>query len=335
MSPPKTSPMTSPFDRGIFTLSLDFELAWGSRDLMADPQSLIEQALVTRAEIFERLLTLLVDNGVCATWATVGHLFLAEAWRKDGILHPDIVPPRHAWRQAPWFDGVPEGTEEEHPAFYGRSLLLRLKDADQDIGSHSFSHPIFGDSGCSRENADTDLARCVAAAAELGIPLRSFVFPRNQTGHVDLLKKHGFTCWRGNEPVWYRRDRIPGPVRRIAHFAEVIVARSPPTVLPVRDECGLWCIPASGSFLPISGVRRGIPIRQRVRRAMRGTEQAARNRGISHFWFHPINLSDSPDRLLTAIQRIVEHAARLRDQGRLEILSMAEIARRASLRSPA
>jgi hypothetical protein len=330
-----SSAMTSPFERGIFTLSLDFELAWGSRDLMADPAPLIAQALVTREAVFEPLLGMLREHGVRATWATVGHLFLEQARRQDGALHPDILPPRHAWRQAPWFDGVPEGTEAEHPAFYGRSLLLRLKEADQDIGSHSFSHPIFGDPGCSRDTADSELARCVAEAAELGIALRSFVFPRNQAGHVDLLKKHGFTCWRGNEPVWYQRAAVPGPLRRIAHFAEVFAAHAPPTVLPFRDDSGLWCIPASGSFLPISGIRRGIPVRQRVRRAIRGTEQAARDRRISHFWFHPINLSDDPARLLSAIRRIVEHAARLRDQGRLEILSMDEIARRAEIRIPA
>lgn len=317
------------FERGVFTFSLDFELVWGSRDLYPDPAPLVAQALVTREQVFGPLLDMFVKHGIVATWATVGSLFLDRARREGGTLHPDVVPPQHAWWPRPWFDGVPEGTEDEHPAWYGRSLLRRLQDAGQDIGSHSFSHPIFSDPGCSREAADTDLARCVAAAEALGISLRSFVFPRNCAGHVDLLKKHGFTCWRSHEPVWYRHGAVPGAVRRVAHFAEVAVGAPAPTVMPFRDPHGLWCIPSSGSFLPTEGVRRHIPLRRRTRRATRSIDLAARDRRISHFWLHPINLAQEPERLLRSIRHIVEHAARLRDQRRLEICSMADIAARA------
>ncbi len=325
--------MNAPLDRGIFTLSLDFELVWGSRDLYADPAPLIAQAQLTRERVFERLLSLLTTNGITATWATVGHLFLDSASRQDGLLHPTLTPPQHSWRSTPWFEGVPAGSEAEHPTWYGRSLLLRLKDAEQDIGSHSFSHAIFGDPGCSRECAESELARCVSAAADLGIELRSFVFPRNEIGHVELLGKYGFTCWRSRAPVWYHDSRVPGVIRRAAHLVAVGAAVSPVTVLPYRDPHGLWCIPASGSFLPTFGVRRFIPIRQRVRRAIRGIDAAAAERRISHFWLHPINLADHPKRLLDAMEQIIEHAARLRDQGRLEIHSMASIAAQADARS--
>ncbi|MFT4974541.1 MAG: peptidoglycan/xylan/chitin deacetylase (PgdA/CDA1 family) [Myxococcota bacterium] len=322
--------MRSPFDRGIFTLSLDFELIWGSRDLFEDPRELEAQALVTRSQIFEPLVAMLESNGITATWATVGHLFLADAQRSCGVLHPEIIPPKHRWRVAPWFDGVPDGSEESHPAWYGRSLIRRLQAAGQDIGSHSFSHPIFGDAGCSAAAADTDLARCVAAAEEVGVTLRSFVFPRNQAGHVPLLAKHGFTCWRSPEPVWYRHPGVPAAASRAAHFAEVAVARTPPTVLPFRGPGGLWCIPASGSFLPSDGIRGQIPLRRRTRRATSGIDRAARDRRLSHFWLHPINLTSAPERQLRAIRHIVEHAARLRDRGQLEILSMAAVAERAT-----
>jgi peptidoglycan/xylan/chitin deacetylase (PgdA/CDA1 family) len=324
--------MSPSLDRGIFTLSLDFELVWGSRDLYADPALLIRQALITRERIFDRLLSLLTTHGIIATWATVGHLFLHSASRQNGLLHPSLTPPQHSWRAAPWLEGVPEGSEIEHPAWYGRSLLLQLKAAGQDIGSHSFSHAIFGDPGCSRECAESEIARCVSAAADLGIELRSFVFPRNQIGHVDLLGKYGFTCWRSRAPVWYRDKRIPGIIQRAAHLAAVGAAVSPVTVMPHRDPYGLWCIPASGSFLPTNGVRRFIPVRQRVRRAIHGINAAAAERRISHFWLHPINLVDRPKRLLDAMAQIIEHAARLRDQGQVEILSMAEIAEQAAAR---
>ncbi len=321
--------MLPPYDRGIFTLSFDFELVWGSRDLFDDPAPLLAMARVTRNRVFDALLRMLERHRVVATWATVGHLFLDRGEKEGGTLHPDVVPPQHRWRAAPWFDGVPEGSEADHPEFYGRSLVLKLRDAGQEVGSHSFSHPVFGDPGCSREAADSDLAQCVMEAAVLGIPLRSFVFPRNVPGHVDLLARHGFTCWRGPEPVWYRHERVPTPLSRLLHLADVARAGRPPTVLPYKDEHGLWVIPASSSLLPVDGIRRFLPISRRVKRAIRGIDQAVSDRRISHLYTHPINLASDPEGMLAAMEAILAHAARLRDAGRLEILPMGEIAVRA------
>jgi peptidoglycan/xylan/chitin deacetylase (PgdA/CDA1 family) len=321
--------MNPPLDRGIFTLSLDFELVWGSRDLARGVSGLERLARITRTQVFTALLRLLEKHRIVATWATVGNLFRSGAARVHGVLYPDVVPPRHRWWAAPWFAGVPEGTEAAHPEFYARTLVLRLRDAGQEIGSHSFSHPIFGDPGCSRAAADTDLARCVAEAAELGIPLRSFVFPRNVPGHLDLVARHGFTCWRGPEPVWYRNPTLPAPVRRLAHLADVARAALPPTVLPIRDPHGLWCLPASASFLPYDGLRRFIPISRRVARCVRGLDRAAADGRMCHLWLHPINLADDPEAMLGGLGAVLAHAARLRDAGELAILPMGEVAERA------
>lgn len=307
--------------RGVFILSLDFELVWGSRDLVRrDPEPLLAAARRTRDQVFEPLLALLVDRGMAATWATVGHLFLDR-----GASLADLTPPRHGWVQGGWFDGVPKGSEEEHPEFFGRALVRRLVERGQEVGSHSFSHPIFGDPGCSVEAADSDLARCVREAQTLGIELRSFVFPRNSAGHHHLLARHGFTCWRGLEPTWYNR-RGPGPLRRLGHLADVVAARRPPTVLPTRDEHGLWVIPASASFLPVDGVRRAIPIERRVTRAVRGLDQASLDRRICHLWSHPINLATDPPATLDMFRRVLDHAARLRDRGALDVLTMGQVA---------
>ncbi len=322
--------MHQPFDRGVFTLSLDFELAWGSRDIAGDPSPLLEASRVIRAHVFPGLLQTLDDLDIVATWATVGHLFLDGATRRQGGLHPDLVPPRHRWAPEPWLAGVPAGVEAEHPEYYARSLVLELRDAGQEVGCHSFSHPIFSDVGCSQRTAESELVHCLKVAAELGITLRSFVYPRNCVGHLDVLARHGFTCWRGREPVWYNRPRVPISLRRAAHFADVAWAGSPPTVLPYQDEHGMWCIPASGSFLPYHGLRRAIPLSRRVKRAIRGIDEAVLQRRVSHLWLHPLNLADAPSAMLEALRSVLTHAARRRDRGELDIVPMAELAARAA-----
>lgn len=318
--------MAPEFDRGVFVFSLDFELVWGSRDLIEDGAALVRSAEITRAEVFGPLLDRLVSLGICATWATVGHLFLAQGGGAGSPTLADQPAPQHAWLRRGWYDGVPAGDESSHPAWYGRSLVRRLVEAGQDVGSHSFGHPIFGDPGCSRAVADADLARARAEAQALGIRLSSFVFPRNEAGHLDLLARHGFTCWRPVEPVWWRHPLVPRGVARGAHFAAQAAGKAAPTVLPWRDPHGLWAIPASSVFLPVGGVRDAIPLRQRIRRCTAGIDRAAQERRVCHLYTHPINLADDPARLLPAFFTFLEHAARLRDSGRLRIRSMAALA---------
>ena len=315
----------------MFTLSLDFELVWGSRDLHEDPSALEAASRITREQAFDAFLELLERHGIVATWATVGHLFLPGG---DG-RYEGLVEPRHAWRPD-WLAGVPAGDEQSHPAWYARSLVETLRDRGQEVGSHSFSHPVFGDPGCSREAADSELARCVALADELGITLRSFVFPRNVQGHTDLLAKHGFRCWRPLEPAWFNRVPVPGQVKRLAHLWHVARSAPPPTVLPEQGAHGLWEIPASATFLPYFGVRRWIPMQAREQRSTRGLDAAVETCRVSHLYLHPINLADDPEAMLRALDRVFEHAARERDRGRLEVLSMGQLVDHVEgLRSPA
>jgi peptidoglycan/xylan/chitin deacetylase (PgdA/CDA1 family) len=329
--------MLSTPGRGVFTLSLDFELAWGSRDLSDNIEPLLRLARVTREQVFHPLLELLESRGMSATWATVGHLFLPSARREAGRLHPQLTPPRHAWKPD-WFAGVPEGDETSAPEFYARSLVQRLLQSGQEVGSHGFSHPIYGDPGCTEEAARADLAAARAAAADMGVTLRSFVFPRNVHGHLGLLREAGFTCWRPLEPAWYRRPGGPGSVVRLAHLADVARAACPAVVTPRVGDFGLVEYPASASFLPMEGVRRFIPMRQRVERCRRGLDRAAEEGKAFHLASHPHNLASHPRVMLAAFGAVLDHAARLRDAGRIEVLSMGAVADRllaTSIKSPA
>ena len=311
----------------MFVFSLDFELAWGSRDLVEDPSGMERQAQRTREVVFEPLVALLEELDISATWATVGHLFLSGAQRDEqGRLHPELPRPQHDWWRKDWFDGVPAGDERSAPGWYGRSLVERLAASNQEVGSHSFAHPIFGDAGCSRAVADADLARCVALADDLGVQLRSFVFPRNLAGHTDLLARHGFTCWRPLPPEGHRQPPVPTAVSRGMHLLDQAGGRQAPTVMPRRDAHGLWELPASTIFLPVGGLRRVVSMGARVRRCTATLEAAARSRQMAHVYTHPINLADAPGPMLDGFRVVLTHAARLRDQGRIDIHSMGSLA---------
>jgi peptidoglycan/xylan/chitin deacetylase (PgdA/CDA1 family) len=314
--------------RGAFVLSLDFELIWGTLDRRG-PGPFREACERERSEVFGALLALLEEFEIPATWCVLGHLMLDSCSPVNGRKHPEIIRPTHAWQRGDWFAHDPCSDEERDPIFYGRSLVERLLEARvaQEIGCHGFSHVIFGDPGCSRATAASEIRACVQAAGELGITTRSFAFPRNRVGHLDVLREHGFTCFRGLEPAWHMGGGHAGRLKRVGHLADVVVARRPPVVLPERTQ-GLINIPGSMLFFPMHGARRHIPISRRVRRALKGIERAARERRVMHHRFHPTNLADETDAMLGGLRSVFADVARRREGGELDVLPMAELAAR-------
>jgi len=311
-------------ERGVFTISLDVELIWGTLDLFG-PQGFRQAYELERREVIDRLLDLFTEFEVPATWCMLGHLLLDSCEQGPGATkHPEIVRPNHAWHKEDWFKHDPCGNEKSDPLFYGRSLLEKIRacPVPQEIGSHSFSHIIFGDAGCSRETATSELAACVRAATDAGVEMRSFAFPRNQVGHLDVVREHGFTCYRGPDPIWYEQGTGRSLLRRCAHLWDVLRAAAPPVVVPQRAEAGLWNIPGSMIYFPMHGLRRYIPVSLRVRRAAKGLEAAARERRIFHLWFHPTNLAFQMEEMLDGLRAILEYASTLRANHALTFLPM-------------
>ena len=315
-------------DRGVFTLSLDFELIWGGLDRGGRAE--LERACEReRSEVFEPLLGLLELYEIEATWSVVGHLMLPSCAPVGGRKHPEIVRPRGPGASGDRFEHDPCGDEGSFPAYYGRSLVERLLAArvPQEIGCHSFSHMIFGDPGCTREAAASEVRACVEVARELGIELRSFVFPRNRVGHLDVLREHGFTCFRGPEPTWHRGGGSLGPAHRVGHLVDVVSARPPPVVVP-RPVDGLVDVPASMLYFPAHGLRRRVPVARRVRRALRGVDRAVRERRVFHLWFHPTNLAYETEPMLDGLETVFADIARRRERGEIEVAPMAAVAER-------
>jgi peptidoglycan/xylan/chitin deacetylase (PgdA/CDA1 family) len=318
-------------DRGAFTLSLDLELIWGTLDLLG-PDAFRRRCEVEREIVIDRLLDLFVEFDVSATWCVVGHLLLDKCYRENGCKHPEIVRPRHAWCRGDWFEHDADGTEAEASTFLGRSLVEKIRSCPvpQEIGAHSFSHVIFGDVGCSRETARSEIEACVRLGAELGLSLRSFSFPRNQVGHLELLGRHGFVCFRGPEPDWYRVRAIPAAVQRLAHLFDVLTLAAPPVVLPRPTSDGVIDIPGSMVYFPAHGFRRGIPVSWRVRRALKGLDAAVREQRVFHLWAHPTNLADRTEAMFGGLRQILERVSKLRAAGSLDVMTMAGLASRAT-----
>jgi hypothetical protein len=312
--------------RGVFVLSLDFELIWGTL-YRGGPELFGAACERERTMVFGPLLSLLEEFEIPATWCVAGHLMLDSCAPVNGVKHPEIVRPEYPWYEGDWFKWDPCTDETRDPIFYGRDLVERLLAASvpQEIGCHGFSHMTFGDPGCSRETAASEVQACVQAASELGVTMQSFVFPRNRIDHLDVLREHGFTCFRGLQPTWHSGGGAAGRLQRAGHLVDVLLARRPPVVLPQRRD-GLIDIPGSMMFVPAYGARRYIPMSLRVGRTLKGIEDAVRKRRVMHLWFHPTNLADETEAMLGGLRTVFAEVALRRERGELDVLPMAEAA---------
>ncbi|HEY8526435.1 MAG TPA: hypothetical protein VIL48_15790 [Acidimicrobiales bacterium] len=324
-------PVEVALERGAFVVSIDTEMAWGlahrpdearaaaRRGDYDDERRLVDAALA----VFER-------HRIAATWALVGHLFLdrCEAG-PDGRPHPDLARPAYGWLgDRDWFAIDPCATLDAAPAFYGRDLVERIRacPVEQELACHGFSHLMAGDDGCGPEVLDSELAASAAAARALGVELRSFVFPRNSIGHVERLPAHGYVAYRGGRPRPAFAGRPPW-ARAALRAVDRIRPLAGSAARPARHPAGVWNLPQTYLFAPATQ-RPRLPVAAWVRRPVARLRQAARHRSLFHLWFHPYNLTAAPDRAIAALDRICAAAAGLRDAGRLDTVTMGQLADR-------
>jgi len=308
-------------DKGKFVISIDTELSWGTFDHGGHIR--YRRNFENVRTVVDSLLDLFHKYRVSATWAVVGHLFLDSCKSENGKKHPEMPHPKHSWYPKDWYSLDPCTSLKKDPLWYGRDIVEKIRSASpqQEIGSHSFSHAIFSDSGCGPEVADAEFSRCQELAKELGIQLTSFVFPRNEVGHLDLLVKNGFQVYRGIDDAWFYEFQNP-LLRKAGHFADDLFAVTPRCVKPYKVSEGLTNLPGSMLYRAMDGVRTLIPVWCRVRKGKRGLDRAAREQKVFHLWFHTFNLGYRTAELINGLEQILSHADTLRKEGKLEIASM-------------
>src|SRR5262245_4798972 len=238
---------------GTMVVSLDLELAWGRFDHI--PLATLENESRRERKHIMPLLALFDRYEIPATWAVVGHLMLEKCLRNhQGMAHPDLFPHAYySWFPRDWYCFDPCTTVDSAPAWYAPDIVewIRRARVRHEIGSHSFGHIYYGDPECAASVALADLNAAVEIAAQQGILLKSFVFPRNQVGHLDVLKRFGLRSYRGAEPPLIRtNNRV---LQKAVHFLDQLLALRPRAVRVEETLPGLWNLPGNHFFIACDG----------------------------------------------------------------------------------
>jgi peptidoglycan/xylan/chitin deacetylase (PgdA/CDA1 family) len=307
-----------------FLLSFDCEGKWG----LVDCLSARHHELFTSERLhatYSQLAELLREHRIDATFAfTSAFCMTPEAF---STLRPDVErlgAPQWSGRALQAID------RDAGDGWFAPACLDEVREGGaHEIASHGFSHLPWQSSFADRDILAAELALCRSVPDFARDKVRTFVFPRNQVAHPDLLLAHGFHA--------YRKARASS---RLVNLASEFDWRTRSEEIEGRPG-PLAEVPA-GHFLNWRhGLRRGVPLALTVRRWQNMIRHATASGGLVHAWTHPENFLDGHEmfRMLGDILRFV---AAERDAGRLRVLTMSSyveqarsrVARDVHLRTP-
>ncbi len=265
------------------------------------------------------LLKRFEENKIQATWATVGLLMAKDRLELTDYL-PHIRPVYADPRLDPYrlIDAGELGrNEQEDPFHFAPSLVRQIRDTPgQEIGTHTFSHFYCEEDRRGAEAFEADLMAAQAIAEKCtGKLLKSLVLPRNQVyePYQKIWKTAGIKAWRTNPSGWFWEGTHKELMRkstRLFRLANHYIPGTPASVRMLRPY-----IPKLDSL-----VGQQLKI-QRIKKEMSYAAEAGKS---YHLWWHPHNMATHPARNLEALDKILLHFNRLKDNYGMESKTMAE-----------
>jgi len=161
-----------------FCFSMDVELGIGA-----------EHSVVKRCSDPKHARRVMVDvlsglrkTGIRATFALIGHLMLPGCQGHDPRRSPSID----------WWKMDPCSSYPSEDSWYAPDIVRMIDSEGHEIACHTFSHVDFASPACTPNVARFEIEEWLKASGNMGISSRSFVFPRNNTGYLELLPEYGF-----------------------------------------------------------------------------------------------------------------------------------------------
>jgi peptidoglycan/xylan/chitin deacetylase (PgdA/CDA1 family) len=285
-----------------FIISLDFELHWGVFDTLENEY---DDNLNGAREAIEKMLVLFKKYNIHVTWAVVGLLF-NENINDYNKYKPALLPGYldKSLRSLDQKVGVDEKSDKLH---YAHSVIALIKSyPNQEIASHSYSHYYCRSKGQTIEEFEEDIRSAKSVAKDkFHIDLKSFVFPKNEINdeYLDILKKHGFTAYRGNPKSWiYKNGQQTNLIGRVIRVLDsyINVTGCADSGIEynrklINSKGGRFLRPYKNKFLN----------RLMLNRIKSEIKYSAVNNQNYHLWWHPHNFGTNVDENIDNLKSIL------------------------------
>lgn len=279
--------------------------------------------------VIPEILKLFSEYKIHSTWATVGMLFNNnwEEWRQNS---PNVLP-KYSNSALSAFDyGKSIKSPETDFLFFAKDLILQIQNTPhQEIGTHTYSHYYCLEEGQTLDSFKADLKKAIELAEQMGIELKSLVFPRNQFNE-DYLKvcyELGIQNVRSNPADWYWKDTQNDSLKNK-------IFRTGDAYLGVNNK---------SYKLTDLRIENGKPLSQKASRLLRPYSSnkflndlklkriksemtfASKNNEIYHLWWHPHNFGNNPDENIADLKDILNHYLECNEKYKFQSATMLEI----------
>jgi len=291
---------------GIFVQSYDCEGRWGVADRLTE--ALRDQITGPELEAaYSQLADILDKHSLQATFAFVGAFMIDEPTLVSYLPLLRSLDSRCPGYLNSFLADAEKGKLSD---WLGSNCLTKLRSTRMrhEFATHGFTHIPWDWPGFSRDVAVSEIRAIREIAATLGIPMRTFVFPRNAVSHL--------SAWEGGNFIGYRRSVMwRSRAARLLHEFHLWENADRNT-----NIARLIAIPG-GQFMNIRfGARRLVPTAVTIARWRHIVDSACRSGGVAHLWCHPENFVEAPDGI-DVLHEILAHVERRRVEGRLIVMT--------------
>lgn len=296
--------------RGVFVVSLDFELHWGICSTLRVKD--YHENLNGTREAIDQILETFMKYKIHATWGTVGFLFCRNK-KEIEFFSPSSLPEfrNSQYSSYDYFSEVGE-SEEDDPYHFASHVIEKISKYDyQEIASHTWSHLFFLERGITNSDIDNDIASAIKIGKETGYTLNSIIFPRNQfkEGIRDILKKHGIKYYRGNIDAYLLKARKSGEhnnLIRALRLLDSYINITGYNTFSVNDDDEIINIPGSRFLRPYNPSLSFFE-KLRLKRICGEMTHAAQNGLTYHLWWHPHNFGTYTAENIKFLKKILDH----------------------------
>ena len=319
--------------KGIFVISLDFELHWGVSDHFSPEE--YAGNLNNTPKAIDGILQIFNANNIHCTWATVGMLFCknkAELFeyvdesKRPVFKNPQLSNYLHAEKAG--------DNEHVDPYHYGLSIIKKISNyPNQEISTHTFSHYYCLEEPINPPGFEADIKAAIVVGQRNNFSLKSIVFPRNQVleANLDACAKEGIVCYRGTQNTWFHKPvtqknekKIFKRIFRLSDHYFNLTGSNGYDMGKILQPYSVKNIPQSRFLRPYSK-KISILERFRVNRIKKEMTSAARSGKMYHLWWHPHNFGNDVEGNLNVLAQIIAHFKWLENKYGMKSMTMLEV----------
>jgi hypothetical protein len=251
-------------------------------------------------------------------------------WEEWNSNKPEILPNYKNKDLSAYDYGNTLNSPETGFFCFAKDLIQQIqKTPYQEIGTHTYSHYYCLEEGQTLASFKADLEKSIELAKQMGIDLKSLVFPRNQFNE-DYLKvcyELGIENVRSNPTDWYwkntQNDNLKNKLFRTGdaylgtnNKSYKLIDLNVEKGKPLAQKASRLLRPYSTNKL-LNGLK--------LKRIKYEMTSAAKKNEIYHLWWHPHNFGNNPFENISDLKKILIHYIKCKEKYGFQSATMNEI----------